>query len=38
MSRKQNEEKDFISFIVESGLIWGPEPEIYGGLSGFYKN
>jgi len=36
MSRKQNEEKDFISFIVESGLIWGPEPEIYGGLSGFY--
>jgi len=30
------EDKDFISFIVESGLVWGPEPEIYGGLSGFY--
>ena len=29
-------EKDFLSFIAEAGLIWGPEPEIYGGLSGFY--
>ena len=28
--------KDFISFVVEKGFIWGPEPEIYGGLSGFY--
>lgn len=32
----QFDEKEFISFIQESGLIWGPEPEIYGGLSGFY--
>jgi len=30
------ESKDFISFVQESGLIWGPEPEIYGGLAGFY--
>jgi len=29
-------EKDFLSFIQEAGLIWGPEPEIYGGLAGFY--
>ncbi|MGV8142372.1 MAG: glycine--tRNA ligase [Candidatus Pacearchaeota archaeon] len=30
------DEKSFMSFISEAGLIWGPEPEIYGGLSGFY--
>jgi len=29
-------EKEFSSFVQEAGLIWGPEPEIYGGLSGFY--
>ena len=29
-------EKDFLSFLQEAGLIWGPEPEIYGGLAGFY--
>ena len=34
---KPNKEKNaFASFISESGLIWGPEPEIYGGLAGFY--
>ncbi len=37
MAKEKNaEEKDFISFIQESGLIWGPSPEIYGGLAGFY--
>lgn len=30
------EPKDFVSFVQEAGLIWGPEPEIYGGLAGFY--
>ena len=30
------EDKVFLSFMNESGLIWGPEPEIYGGLAGFY--
>ncbi len=35
-SDKVFDEKAFLSFIAESGLIWGPEPEIYGGLSGFY--
>ncbi len=33
---KDTEEKDFLSFIQESGLIWGPEPEIYQPLAGFY--
>ena len=37
MEKKETkEEKDFLSFIQESGLIWGPSPEIYGGLAGFY--
>jgi len=37
MSKEQpKESKEFLSFIQESGLIWGPEPEIYGGLAGFY--
>ena len=26
---KKNDDKDFLSFIQESGLIWGPSPEIY---------
>jgi glycyl-tRNA synthetase len=30
------ETKEFISFVQEAGLIWGPSPEIYGGLAGFY--
>jgi glycyl-tRNA synthetase len=34
MDRKH--EKEFLSFIQEAGLIWGPSPEIYGGLAGFY--
>ena len=28
--------KEFSSFLNESGLVWGPSPEIYGGLAGFY--
>lgn len=31
-----NESKEFASFVQEGGFIWGPEPEIYGGLAGFY--
>ena len=30
------DEKEFLSFLNESGLVWGPSPEIYGGLAGFY--
>jgi len=27
---------ELISFLQQKGFIWGPEPEIYGGLAGFY--
>lgn len=27
---------ELISFMQQKGFIWGPEPEIYGGLAGFY--
>jgi len=30
------DEKEFLSFVSEAGLVWGPSPEIYGGLAGFY--
>lgn len=36
MVKESTSEKDFTSFVQEAGLIWGPSPEIYGGLSGFY--
>ena len=36
MKEKKEPSKEFISFVQEAGLIWGPEPEIYQGLSGFY--
>ena len=32
----KKEKSEFSSFINDFGLIWGPEPEIYGGLAGFY--
>ena len=28
--------KEFTSFLQDRGFIWGPSPEIYGGLAGFY--
>lgn len=28
--------KEFTSWLQEKGFIWGPEPEIYGGVSGTY--
>ena len=27
---------ELLSFMAQKGFIWGPEPEIYGGLAGFY--
>ncbi len=30
------ETKEFMSFLQQKGIIWGPSPEIYGGLAGFY--
>lgn len=35
-SQSKEPSKEFTSFVQEAGLIWGPEPEIYGGLGGFY--
>jgi len=29
--------KELMSFINENGFIWGPSPEIYGGVAGFYE-
>jgi glycyl-tRNA synthetase len=41
MSKQEKEnsdkEKEFLSFIKEAGLVWGPSPEIYGGFAGFYE-
>jgi len=28
--------KEFTSFLQDKGFIWGPSPEIYGGVAGFY--
>ena len=28
--------QELTSFLQQKGFIWGPEPELYGGLSGFY--
>lgn len=28
--------KQLMQFITDTGFVWGPEPEIYGGISGFY--
>lgn len=36
MKDTKNQEKEFLSFIQEAGLLWGPSPEIYGGFAGFY--
>jgi len=29
-------QKKLSTFLSENGFIWGPEPEIYGGIAGFY--
>ena len=36
LKENKRNEKEFATFMKEAGLIWGPSPEIYGGLSGFY--
>ena len=28
--------KELLSFMQDKGFVWGPSPEIYGGMSGFY--
>ncbi len=32
----EEKHKELMAFLAGSGFIWGPEPEIYGGLGGFY--
>lgn len=27
---------EFYNFLAKNGFLWGPEPEIYGGVAGFY--
>lgn len=34
--KKKDKETEFLAFIKEAGLVWGPSPEIYGGFAGFY--
>ncbi len=40
MADKKSGEKEFMNELVsqlqEKGFIWGPSPEIYGGMAGFY--
>ncbi len=36
VKEEEDNKKEFSSFIQDKGLIWGPEPEIYGGLAGFH--
>ena len=36
MSEKKDFVEDLVSHIKQNGFIWGPEPEIYNGLAGFY--
>ena len=38
MDKKIREQKrqELIAFMQEKGFVWGPSPEIYGGMAGFY--
>lgn len=41
MAKQQSESEQFMSKLVaftqERGFVWGPAPELYGGLAGFYE-
>lgn len=28
--------KELVAYLAETGFVWGPAPEIYGGVAGFY--
>ncbi len=36
MSEKNDFVEDLVSHVKQNGFIWGPEPEIYNGMAGFY--
>jgi glycyl-tRNA synthetase len=33
---EKDEVKQLITFMAKKGFVWGPSPEIYGGVAGFY--
>ena len=33
---REQKRQELISFMQEKGFVWGPSPEIYGGMAGFY--
>ena len=41
MAKQQSASEQFMSKLVafcqERGLVWGPSPELYGGMAGFYE-
>jgi glycyl-tRNA synthetase len=39
MAKSESEQfmAQLVAFLQERGFIWGPSPELYGGLSGFYE-
>ncbi|MFQ5474762.1 MAG: glycine--tRNA ligase [Candidatus Nanoarchaeia archaeon] len=34
---ESKELKDLVTYMANKGFVWGPEPELYGGTSGFYS-
>jgi len=36
MMAKSDYLQNLLSFVTDNGFIWGPSPEIYGGVAGFY--
>ncbi len=33
---REQKRQELIAFMQEKGFVWGPSPEIYGGMAGFY--
>jgi glycyl-tRNA synthetase len=36
MKKQEDFHQELLSFMQSKGFVWGPEPEIYNGMSGFY--
>jgi glycyl-tRNA synthetase len=37
MAKQEQFMQRLVAFCQERGLVWGPSPELYGGLAGFYE-
>ena len=37
MAEKNSFSDTLTAYLKEKGFVYGPEPEIYGGISGFYS-